>query len=469
MTKLYSHSETIEPRLAKDALASVVQQVLESVVPGEREFPRALRVEFPIEHVDALSWLHAQRTSPRMYWADRESEFDVAGVGAADVIAADTDTDFEPLIAQLRATVSSTHPDLRYYGGARFSQGTAKSDPWRPFGACSFVLPRFELLNRGTQSYLVCNALLHDAGGVEAELREIFEAIELLRFPDAASLLPLPRIVKRVDRPDATGWAQMVTEVLRSITGGSVQKVVLARETTFTFDAALDPISILTRLVPRSPESYRFFFEPEPGVAFIGATPERLVKRDRRYVQSEAVAGTRPRGSNPQDDDRLGSELMNSDKDRREHKVVLDTIQSVFNDLCHAVHVAPEVSLLKLRRCQHLFCPVEGILSDNASGSKILRALHPTPAVGGYPTARALDVIESLEPFDRGWYAGPIGWVGNKASEFAVAIRSGLVHGNTLSLYSGAGIVEGSTPADEWAEIENKMSNFLSVLTGDVD
>jgi menaquinone-specific isochorismate synthase len=96
--------------------------------------------------------------------------------------------------------------------------------------------------------------------------------------------------------------------------------------------------------------------------------------------------------------------------------------------------------------------------------AEVLRALHPTPAVGGYPGVEALEEIRALEPFDRGWYAGPVGWIGADAAEFAVGIRSGLVRGNTLALFSGAGIVAGSAPEGEWAEIEQKIGDFTRMF-----
>jgi menaquinone-specific isochorismate synthase len=128
------------------------------------------------------------------------------------------------------------------------------------------------------------------------------------------------------------------------------------------------------------------------------------------------------------------------------------------------VRVSDHVELVKLPHIQHILRTIEGDLGGGESDLEILRALHPTPAVGGYPADLALNAIKELEPFERGWYAGPVGWVGPDAAEFAVAIRSGLVSGNTLSLYSGAGIVPGSRPEAEWDEIENKTRTFLGVL-----
>ena len=135
-------------------------------------------------------------------------------------------------------------------------------------------------------------------------------------------------------------------------------------------------------------------------------------------------------------------------------------LQTMWTKLC----LLPKNLLLKLERKQHLHSPAQAHLRPRVGDAEILTALHPTPAVGGAPSENARAEIPRLEPFRRGWYAGPVGWIGEDAAEFAVAIRSGLVRGPTVSVYSGAGIVTGSVPAEEWAEIENKIADFRKVV-----
>jgi menaquinone-specific isochorismate synthase len=126
--------------------------------------------------------------------------------------------------------------------------------------------------------------------------------------------------------------------------------------------------------------------------------------------------------------------------------------------------VDKDISVLKLHQCQHLRTHIEGILEQDNTDADLLRTLHPTPAVGGLPKEGAVRWIAEAEPFDRGWFAGPVGWIGGDSAEFAVGIRSGLVSDTTLSLYAGAGIVPGSEAEQEWAEIENKLSPFVGIL-----
>jgi menaquinone-specific isochorismate synthase len=221
---------------------------------------------------------------------------------------------------------------------------------------------------------------------------------------------------------------------------------------------------LLKHLKDQSPGCYHFCFQFSTNSAFLGATPERLYKRAQRTIKSEAIAGTRPRGTDDAQDQEYENQLLNSPKDLKEHQYVVDTINTALTPLCTALRSENQFSLRKLEGSQHLVTSFEGELKEKVYDQDILDSLHPTPAVAGCPTDTALQTIRELEPFDRGWYAGPVGYVGFHQTEFAVAIRSGLVQGDQLSLYAGAGIVAGSTAQDEWDEIENKISNFIKVF-----
>ncbi|PSQ98457.1 MAG: isochorismate synthase, partial [Bacteroidetes bacterium SW_7_64_58] len=203
---------------------------------------------------------------------------------------------------------------------------------------------------------------------------------------------------------------------------------------------------------------------PADGPAFVGASPERLFRREGRTVVSEAVAGTRPRGETEEEDAALRRELLQNPKERREHAFVEDAIRSDLEQVCTAVRSPNGTGELALARGRHLHSRITGTLRSETSTTDLLEVLHPTPAVGGVPTDNAVAAIRAQEPFDRGWYAGPVGWVGRDAAEFAVALRAGLVEDNQIALFSGAGIVEGSTPEREWEEIEQKIGDFAAIM-----
>jgi menaquinone-specific isochorismate synthase len=252
--------------------------------------------------------------------------------------------------------------------------------------------------------------------------------------------------------------------VLHRIEHGPLQKVVLARRTDFRFAEAPDPFLLLHRLRAANPEGFHFAFQPEDGMTFLGVSPERLYRREGRRILSEAVAGTRRRGDSAHEDQAMGDALLESEKDRREHRFVADEVGRKLDGLCRSYRADREVSLLKLARLQHLRRGFEGTLRTAVDDAAIVAALHPTPAVAGNPTEAAVAEIASREPFHRGWYAGPLGWVGAGGADFTVAIRSGLLTGNRLALFTGAGIVRGSMPLAEWEELENKLAGFVRAI-----
>ncbi len=454
------HSEMLDPSDARSTLYALVEQALETPPDGGR--PCALRVETPVRGCDPLTWLAAQRESVRVFWADRAGRFAIAGVGAADRVRVSTADALPAQLASIRNTIAGAHPDLRYYGGLRFDPGREPDALWQPYGAGTFHLPQFELLHRGGQTTLACNLVLRN--GSKTALDEIGEGLDRLEFPDMPGALHGAAPATRTDHPNQQDWAVALRHILEDIAAGRVEKVVMARRSDLVFSNAPDPFNVLRALAAQTARAYHFCIEPEPGTAFLGASPERLFLRKARFIESEAVAGTAPRGATEEEDRRLASSLLEDDKELREHAFVVEAVRAALDPLCATLHADTGTSVLKLPACQHLFRRIEGILNAREADAALLAALHPTPAVGGWPRKEALARITALEPFDRGWYAGPVGWIGNDEAEFAVAIRSGLMHGNTLSLFTGAGIVRGSNPSSEWTELESKMKAFMNAL-----
>ena len=442
-------------------LADAVGRALESDAGGAAE-GRLLRLEVPAGDLDPLRWLGSQAMRPRAFWGGREDGTAVAAVGAADLVEGEGAADYASLGERL-ALLSSGAAGARYYGGLRFDPAGDADESWRSFKAYRFVLPRFELLRRDGETTLACNLVLpRDAG----RARELLDEVERLSLPEEwpGSGGPLPRPVSRADNPDRERWGENVRSALEAFAAGRMEKVVLARRVEFGFGESLDAILLMERLREATPGCFHFLVEPEEGVTFLGASPERLFRREGRDISSEAVAGTRPRGASDLDDAQLREELLESAKDRAEQSIVRVSIEESLGALCGDLKVENKASEMRLARGRHLVSRIRGTLGEGVTDTGVLAALHPTPAVGGYPKGEAMGEIRALERFDRGWYAGPVGWFGADGAEFAVGIRSGLVRGGTLRLYSGAGIVVGSTPEGEWAEIEQKISDFTKVF-----
>lgn len=451
---------------ARWTLADLASRAL-SKEPGLREAglqdaePRVARVELPVGRLDPMAWLRAQRSGPKSYWSGREGGTEVAAAGIADLYEGSIAENPSDLRKRLAPLLSSGDPRLRYYGGLRFDAGSETETEWAAFGGYRFVLPRFELISRHGDATLACNLVLpRDTDQRE----EVLEEIEELSFAYDGLDGTLPDPIARTDTPNFDGWHCNVSRALSAFDEGCLEKAVLARRATLKFEEEPDPLLTARKLKDATPDCFHFYFEPEEGTAFIGASPERLFRREGAVVLSEAVAGTRPRGASEVADQDLREELLNSEKDRSEHEYVRVSIREALAPLCRKLEVEECATEMKLTRRRHMVSGVRGTLREGVSDAEVLDALHPTPAVGGYPREEALEEIRALETFDRGWYAGPVGWIGADSAEFAVGIRSGLISGRELSLFSGAGIVADSTAENEWAEIEQKIGDFTRIF-----
>ncbi len=454
-----------------------VARSLSQAVLLMREQIEATLSDFPTDHsvsyvrlavqvppVDPLTWLQAQQVRERTFWSDRAGTFRTAGVGAALSVDAETASNI------VKSFFKSDHswPDcgpLRFFGGFRFGERSGPvDDGWVAFRGSRFILPQFELYTADDQYWFICN-LASDSD--HADKDKLLEKLSCVTFEMSRDEPVFPSLVSRIDSPDREVWNTGVTQALTSIGHSSLEKVVLARLSKLRFDGSLDPAVVLGRLRDRSSDCFHFLFQFDNSSAFIGASPERLFSRTGSKVFSEAVAGTRLRGDDPEHDERMAHELISSSKDIREHQFVVEDISRVIKAVCRSWKVSGNGSgsIIKLARVQHLITRLEGELKNGRNDFDILAMLHPTSAVGGTPRTDALNLIRELEPFDRGWYAGPVGWLGPDSADFAVAIRSGLVSGDELSLYAGAGIVEGSSPDEEWREVESKLANFLASLS----
>lgn len=478
-----SPSLTLPPAAEIDAADRVRRDLsrrVRAAIRGVNGHRTVLRVSVPVpEPVDTAGFLRQTFTEAALYWSGRDSDRSVAAVGAAETLASDEPAVDPAALDRRIAEKTAALPDAaRYYGGMRFDATQSPSGKaahsgdgadalrpdagWMPFGTYRLVLPRFELVESGSGTDLVCN--LVGPSDVRA-IDEVLSALEHLALPADTGVTPeLPAPTGRRDVPGRAEWMAVISDTLQSIQRGTMEKVVMARRATLDHGVDIDPYAILQHLAPATPNCFHFSFQFQDGLAFIGASPERLLRRSRQRVFSEAVAGTRSRGASSRADRKLRDELLASDKDRREHAHVEDAIRETLAPFCTEIAMPNTRAEMKLTGGRHIWTRIEGRLRPDVSTPTLLTALHPTPAVGGVPTEAALHSIREREGFDRGWYAGPVGWVGREDAEFAVAIRSGRVHGAALDLYSGAGIVRGSQPEEEWDEIEQKIGNFLSLV-----
>ncbi len=291
-----------------------------------------------------------------------------------------------------------------------------------------------------------------------------------LAMPMHARWAPSAEATPAADLPVVGGtsrpaWEAAVNQALATIAAGALQKVVLARAEVVRLPAPISPVDVLAALYHQHPRAYCFLMEPEPGVAFVGATPELLARVRGPAVETVALAGSAPRGTDEHTDALLGRQLLASPKDRREHALVVEHIRTSLTPLTTTLLVPPEPRLRRLPHIQHLETPIRGLLQPGVGVLDIAAALHPTPALGGAPRDAAMTFIAEHEPFPRGWYAAPVGLAFPDGSgELGVAIRSALLLKDVAVLYAGAGIVAGSDPAKEWEETGLKLTTMRQAL-----
>lgn len=259
-------------------------------------------------------------------------------------------------------------------------------------------------------------------------------------------------------------FERAVAAATRQIDAGEMSKVVLAREVVVEAAAAHDPAALFGAMREQFPACFCFCCGT-PEAAFIGASPELLVRRSGASVSTVALAGSTRRSSDPAVDDHLAEQLLRSDKDRREQRIVAERIVRALRPHAVWVEAAPEPEIVKVANIQHLATPVIAQLTEPLSAVALVGLLHPTPAVGGEPWPAVAPAIAELEQIDRGWYAGPVGWMdATEDGEFCVALRSALLRDREARLYAGVGVVAGSDPAAELAETEVKLSALLPLL-----
>ncbi len=443
----------------------------------------------------AAAFVRAAGGRERFYWAEPAHGLVLAGAGvAAQLISPPVLADaerlpeqrFSDIEAQARrlftgallrpASGADLAPGLavlarpRLCGGFAFQDDFVPDNTWSVFNPAEFLLPHYQYAQKGDAACLTINALLGPGEDLDEALRGLAEALRLylaatLTLAVAPAAAPIGPTTLRYPMT-APQWADIIGRAVAAIRAGALDKVVLARVGEVWAEAAIDAAAPLAVLDADYGDSYRFLFEPCPGHAFLGATPELLAGKSGRAVATMALAGSVARGRSPAEDDALAAQLLTSAKDRHEHQFVVDAIRAQLAEAADALDVPATPVVLRLRNIQHLHTPIRGQLRrPDDSILRLVRRLHPTPAMGGVPRDRALAFLRDAEPFPRGWYAAPIGWFDSAFDGvFAVGIRSAVTQHARVWLYAGAGIVAQSTAEREWAETALKFRPMLGAL-----
>ena len=426
----------------------------------------------------------AQPGQARGYFSARGS-WDLAAIGSALALEADGSERLATLSASARCIlgeleqIPSAGPedvpsDLEplLLGGFSFAPewSVGADSCWAGFAPGRLVLPELALLRREGRSYFLAVAPEGlDRCSAEQTLRaKVGRVAEALvggfrdSLPSTSSSAGLGVSISAGSRQT---YESRVRSALTAIVDGDLSKVTVARHEELRADAPVDVARLLVILRDRFPKCFVFCVQPPGAAAFVGASPEQLIACRGGLVRADALAGTAARGASAGEDDSLAEGLSSSPKEQREHAAVVDYLRAALEPVTVHLHAADEPGLLRLANVQHLHTPFTGQLQNGEGVLELASRLHPTPAVAGLPRSAALSWLAEEEDLDRGWYAGGVGVVDSRGDgEFCVAIRSGLVSGSSLRIFAGAGIVEGSEPAREGAEVDQKLRGLREAL-----
>lgn len=405
----------------------------------------------------------------RIFWMNSTHDFSIVGIGATEKIIAEKDryTTLQRKWSDVIRSATVFDPykkegtGLIALGGMTFDPLHEESGVWESFPTSQLTVPTYSFVQHHDNYYVTVTQKVTSSIDVQQVLSEF---ASYKQFVHATYTDSDYHTVLSKEEEDCPGWLQSVEEAITEIKQGRAGKIVLARLLRAHLSDKADLSGMLARLKKTQPTSYLFAVEHGDD-CFIGATPERLIQVKGDDVLSTCLAGTAPRGKTATEDEKIADDLFNDEKNREEHEHVVQMIRRAIEPFCMNIDIPDEPTVYRLRNLHHLYTPVRATLKEKGSLFAMIEALHPTPALGGVPRDYALEFIREHESVNRGWYGAPIGWVDHSGnSEFAVAIRSGLVRKDEALLFAGCGVMRDSDPQLELEETGIKFLPMLNVL-----
>lgn len=485
---LHDTTRPLSVSIHRTALLKTFQEAAQRAAQTRKGILASFTQSIPASYATIRAFSAAMQTDlgTCFFWEHSTAHHALVGIGSATTIETQGNSRFIDAASlwrmYMRDAVITCDPETTviygsgptFFGGFTFDPLRSRTPLWADFPDGLLTLPYLLLSYHEEQVALTINSIiLPDTDSehiVEAVLNDVHclsLALEQTAGQKAGTEgIEIPLSIH--DSRPVAEWMHVVAETAARIRQGLYEKVVLARsvEVTPTTPHTFDISDTLFRLRQSYPGAY-VFAQQRGERFFIGATPERLVQAQDGQIQTMALAGSAPRGTSEEEDQRLGTELLHSEKNSLEHSIVVAKVHESLLEHCIEVHVSQEPRLLKLRNVQHLETPIVGNLLAGRCILDVIANLHPTPAVGGFPREAALTAIRATEQLDRGWYAGPVGWIGASGhGEFAVALRSGLVEASKATLFAGCGIVADSESQSEYAESCLKLQAMLRGLGG---
>ena len=438
-------------------------------------------VTVPFECEDPIATVFASRLAgePFFCWEQPDRDLRIAALGRVSEVVSRGPDRFVTVAADcvhlsgdavIRGEGGFTTGPV-WTGGFAFhddgpSIGNSADQAWSSFEPASMILPMISLQSSTEGTFLTVNLVCGPSADRESLAQGAITRIAGLVNREMPMIDPHPAVAPRIESARSPeDYERSVAEAVTRIRAGEIEKVVLAREVVVRAASAHDPAAIFGALRVGFPSCFNFCVGTGEA-AFIGASPELLVRCSGRGVSTVGLAGSTRRSSDPAVDDHLAQQLLSSSKDRGEQEVVVRRIVKSLSKISVWVEAADEPEIIKVANIQHLGTPVYAQLAQPRTAIELAGLLHPTPAVGGEPWKKARQVMAEVENMDRGWYAGPVGWMdGSGDGEFCVALRSALIRDREAHLFAGVGVVADSDPAAELAETEIKLGALLPLLS----
>lgn len=443
-------------------------------------------LSFPIKSTDPLACLEilSDVDEFQFYWETPRTDFAIAAGGSLETLTAKGRKRFsniEKAFSTIRkqtaeySAISHSFAGMHLFGGGSFFDTVKEDEEWKSFAPAAFTLPQWSVIKDGELGIVTIGLTISEESTPDSLFKQLRKKMREISgiFDLEEEELPEPPIISQnfeniVSPALKASWITSVNEAKNLIREEKFQKIVLARSLRLNISPRLSPTALIHKLRQKYATCYNFLIQYPGSGTFLGSSPERLVSFHQSYINTAALAGSISRGNTASEDLALANTLRSSKKDLQEHNFVIQALKKRLLAFTEAIEQSKTPVIKKLTNVQHLYTPIRARLQSQSQRFSLLQSLHPTPAVGGYPWHKAKPYLKYLENMDRGWYAGPIGWINSSGGgEFAVAIRSGLFKDNYAHFYAGCGIVEDSDAEAEWEETNLKLMPMLSALNND--
>lgn len=485
---IYNESRTVEELVSwlvsqPGLIESVDRAVSNAAVSGEK---RLVCSSIPFERMDPLAALEVLGDDDKFqyFWENPEDNFALAAGNEVVKIRCNHRDRFQFIKNKIGewnlktdsfSTITHSLTGIHFLGGFSFLD-QPQDHKWKQYGTSTFVIPEWILIRDGQLSILTITLQIEPGSDAPDVLRDLklltADILNRLRSLSANGLdsanghsTGLATNGNHDELQAEISWKNIISKAKRRIHDGEFKKIVLARQVSFRLNRSPRTTQMLNFLRSSYPTCYTFMMRLNDSSAFLGCTPEKLAILRSSIMLTDGLAGTISRGKTATEDTILERKLLQSDKDLVEHNYVVEAIGERLRGITSNMQFPAHPGIRKYHNVQHLYTPITASLNDDITPIDIMEKLHPTPAVGGYPREATIQHIQELEQIDRGWYAGPVGWLNNNGrGEFCVAIRSGLIEKDTARFFAGCGILADSNPQSEWEETRLKLIPMFSAL-----